>query len=194
MKPKFLLWFLPIFLALFLVTVGVVLFFSHIYQTTQKLKSQTQMSLYPEIDLKIIPAISQAMETMAVSSSSQALSPQEIIPKEILQRQATLKQLAVQFPKAHALYTARCLSCHGTIAQGGKALANLSTRMNPRKSTYTVPPLRAGNISSNLDEFFTAASKRNSPHLPQNLLAAEKQEVLELQRYLKELVNEHSAH
>ena len=58
---KTLLWFIPM-----CVIIGVVIVvFSHIYESTKQLKSQTETVLYPDIDLKIIPSVSKAMETMA---------------------------------------------------------------------------------------------------------------------------------
>ncbi|MBI3018386.1 MAG: hypothetical protein HYY61_00605 [Deltaproteobacteria bacterium] len=177
MKKTF-LWLLP----LFLITVGIVFIFSHLYQNTQKLKSQPETSLYPEIDLKVIPSISKAIETMAVPSSLK-----ELTTSEMNQRETAIKKLALKFPNAHALYLNQCLSCHGNIAQGGKALKSFRTRMSPRESSYAVPPLRLNSISKNIDEFFKVASKENKPHLPRALLAAEKKDILELRMYLKEL-------
>lgn len=119
---------------------------------------------------------------MATSSVPKALSTQEIS-----QRESMLKRLASQFPNAHALYQNQCLSCHGPLAQGGKALAGLGSRMNVRRNVYSVHPLRYAAISQSLEAFFNAASKRNSPHLPKTLLAIDKKEILELQTYLKAL-------
>src|SRR3990167_6304529 len=175
---KTLLWFIPM-----CVIIGVVIVvFSHIYESTKQLKSQTETVLYPDIDLKIIPSVSKAMETMAAPGVSKALSPEDIA-----QRELALKRVASQFPAAHTLYKNQCLSCHGHVAQGGKALASLGSRMNVRKNVYTVPPLRSSALPQSLEAFFEAASKRNSPHLPKTLLATDKKEVLELQAYLKAL-------
>ncbi|MBI3017646.1 MAG: hypothetical protein HYY62_06610 [Deltaproteobacteria bacterium] len=178
MKKTF-LWLAPACI----VSVLIVLAFSHIYQNTQKLKSQTETSLYPEIDLAIIPSVSKAIETMTVSPSKKTLTP-----SEINQREMALKKLALKFPNAHALYVNQCLSCHGTIAQGEKPLKSFSTRMNHRESFYAAPPLLSNSISLNINEFFKAASKEDQPHLPRTLLAIDKKEILELQAYLKELV------
>lgn len=164
------------------VIVVVIVVFSHLYESTKKLKSQTETALYPDIDLKIIPAVSKAMEKMATPEVSKTLSSQNIT-----QRELALKRLASQFPMAHLLYKNQCAACHGHVAQGGKTLANLGSRMNVRKNVYTAPPLRSSTLPQSLEAFFEAASKRNSPHLPKTLLAADKKEILELYTYLKEL-------
>ena len=177
MKKTF-LWLFP----LALVLLVVVFAFSHLYQNTQKLKSQTETSLYPEIDLTIIPSISKAIETMAVSPSKKTLTP-----SEISQRETVMKKLTLKFPNAHTLYLNQCLSCHGTIAQGGKPLKSFSTHMNHRESFYAAPPLRSNSIPQDINEFFKAASKQDQPHLSRTLLATDKKEILELQAYLKEL-------
>lgn len=165
-----------LFLTLFLIN-----FFSPLYTRTQKIK--TAQKPFSEINLNAVNAVSASMEKISKTEKENELTVQELT-----QRTNKLPLLMSLFPNAHALYTNKCLSCHGPLGEGGKALYSFDTRLNHRNSSYGVSPLKKSQAwNSDIYTFFVAASKQNKLHLPQNLQTLETDDITQLKQYLSQL-------
>ncbi|HBQ21160.1 MAG: hypothetical protein A2Z91_00580 [Deltaproteobacteria bacterium GWA2_38_16] len=158
-----------------IVMYGVIRIFSHIYESTKRLRAEALINRYADINMNIVESVSKVLETMSVDS------PKELSKSHILKREKRVEELSKQFPKTHAFYQAQCLSCHGPVGQGGKALSFLGTHLNHAEENiaYHVPLLKNTSWSFHKD----------SPHLPSTGIdRLSKEEFLELERYLRTLV------
>ncbi len=181
-KFKIILWLA----CLLIVCLSLYKAFHPLYLSTQKLKATTSSSdRFSDINLKVIPAISHALELEAIHAKR--LEP--LRPEDHAKRQRRLADLASRYPNAHEFYVSKCLTCHGPVGEGGKTIKRMDSRFSYRAAPYVVPPLVANNDwTTNLENFYNAATKLNRPHLPRTSGITDKALLMELQSYLKQLV------
>lgn len=165
-----------------LLCMSLFKFFSPMYKNTQKIRASQKP--FSEINLHVADKVSESMEKMSIKTK-----PQELTLQDLEQRTRKLLVIKSQFANAHQLYATKCLSCHGALGEGGKALYSFDTRLTHRNSLLNVASLKKDQgWNADLRTFFLASSKQNKPHLPQNLQTLETDEISQLKEYLSQLV------